>query len=109
MIEFDSKDEKEVNGEIEILIKSYIDNGKYSYHQINIFINIFISHYCKLGTKLIIRSNGKDISEEVINQFASCTQYFINGIFTKILLDYETWRLCTDFTGGHSFERVDSW
>ena len=80
------------NEKLEKFFRNKVKFKKYSYHQINIFIKIFISQYCKFGTKIkIFSSNGKDVSEEIINQCASCTQYFINGIFTKILLDYDNY------------------
>jgi ABC-type multidrug transport system fused ATPase/permease subunit len=73
------------NDKIEKFVKKYIGITKYSYHQINIFIKLFISQYNKFKTKLKFLSNGKDVTKECIEEFAKCTQYFTNGGFAKLL------------------------
>jgi nucleoside-triphosphatase THEP1 len=73
------------NQEIQEFVKKYINLDKYSYHQINIFIKLFISQYIKFDTKIKFLSNEKDVTEEKIKQFAQCTQYFTNGGFAQLL------------------------
>ena len=66
-------------------MKDHIGIKKYSYHQINIFIKLFISQYSKFDTKIYFYSNDEDVTEERIKQFALCTQYFTNGGFAELL------------------------
>ena len=91
IIEFDSKDEKEINNEIEKIIKIYIGNNKYSYHQLIIFIKLLIYQYSKykskLTAKLLLMDEKKEKDEIYINEFAESTKYFTNGGFAKLLLD----------------------
>ena len=77
----------EINSNIEIqnFVKKYIDIPRYSYHQINIFIKLFISQYSKFDSKIYFYSNGKNVTEERISQFALCTKYFTNGGFAQLL------------------------
>ena len=84
----------EDNEEIKKFVKKYIGIEKCSYHQINIFINLFISQYNKFETKLYfyhyeLDNKGqkveKDITDKCIEEFAKCTQYFTNGGFSKLL------------------------
>ena len=89
MLEIDS------NEKIKEFIKEYIGiKGKYSYHQINIFIKLFISQYSKFDTKLYfyekkIDDNGNEVridtTKQCIQEFAKCTQYFTYGGFAKLL------------------------
>ena len=51
MMGIDSIDEKGLNDEIEKLVKDYIGIDKYSYHQLIIFIKVFISQYINLLQK----------------------------------------------------------
>ena len=60
--------------------------AKYSYHQINIFVKLFISQYSKYKTKLkFVDKDERDVTENCIQEFAKCTQYFIYGGFAKLL------------------------
>ena len=69
----------------------------FSYHQINIFINLFISQYNKFnGSKLFFRKKiqdeeGKnikiDVTDECIKQFARGTKYFFEGAYAQLLTD----------------------
>ena len=85
MIEFDNTKE-DVNGEIEKYIKSYIGIEKYSYHQLIIFIKLFISQYSKFTNKLTFKEGKKDETETYIKEFAECTKYFTSGGFAKLLM-----------------------
>ena len=81
--------EKKSNKEIQEFVKKYIGVQKYSYHQINIFIKLFISQYSKFNTKLEFWSGDKDVTEECIQDFANCTKYFTNGGFSRLLTGTE--------------------
>ena len=75
------------NNEIEAYIKSKIGLTEYSYHQIHTFIKLFISQYSKFGGKMIFTdSNGKNITDKCIQNFAESTKYFTNGGFAKLLM-----------------------
>ena len=73
------------NKEIENFVKEHIGIKKYSYHQINIVIKLFISQYSKFDSKIYFYSGKKDVTEERIKQFALFTQYFTNGGFAELL------------------------
>ena len=86
LIEFDSENEIELNGEIEKFIKPLIGIEKYSYNQLIIFIKLFIYQYSKLTKKLTFKKGVIDNSETYIKEFAECTQYFTNRGFTELLM-----------------------
>ena len=69
-------------------VKDNIKIPRYSYHQIKIFINLFISQYNKFGgNKLIFfDENGEDVTKKCIDYFSKGTQYFTFGGFSKLLL-----------------------
>ena len=76
--------------------KENIKMKRYSYHQINIFINLFIGQYNKFGGhKLIfyeLKKEGKkeikkDVTKDCIDDFSKGTKYFIYEGFSKLLLD----------------------
>ena len=73
------------NDKIEAFIKDKIGLEKYSFHQAQIFIKLFISQYSKFDGKLIFTNNGKDVTDECIQEFANCTKYFTSGGFAKLL------------------------
>ena len=79
------------NEKIDSFIKEKLNKiklTKYSYHQINIFINLFISQYNKFpNKKLQFINNGEDKTKDCIDYFAEGTKYFINGEFPKMLLE----------------------
>ena len=83
MLEIDS------NEKIREFVKEHIGIPKYSFHQINIFIKLFISQYSQFKGKLTFSSNvnGKkeDTTKRNIVEFAKCTRYFTNGGFAKLL------------------------
>ena len=75
------------NEEMQNFVKKYIGVERYSYHQINIFIKIFISQYSKFESKLIFLQNDQNITQKCIEEFAKCTQYFTNGGFSQLLTE----------------------
>ena len=78
-------DKKSNNKMIEKFVKSNIGISKYSFHQINIFINLFISQYKQFPTKLNFLKQGENKTKECIEKFAKCTKYFTYGGFAKLL------------------------
>ena len=75
------------NDKIYNYIISKMDLDKFSYHQSNIFVNLFIGQYNKFqGKKLKFLNNDYNITEECINLFAKGTKYFTNGGFARLLL-----------------------
>ena len=96
------------NKEINDFIKNIFDSlniKKYSYHQINILINILISQYSnkgdgkKLNFKTVekipmkflffnyIFEKEKDLTDECLSYLIKGTKYFINGGFSSLLLN----------------------
>ena len=78
----------DTNEKIKEFVEKHIGIKKpqpYSFHQINIFIKLFISQYNKFKSKLIFLHGKKDVTEECISEFAKCTQYFTNGNFAKLI------------------------
>ena len=73
------------NEGIQEFVHKYINIPKYSFHQINIFIKLFISQYIKFNSKIKFLNNGKNVTNESIQQFAECTQYFTNVGFAQLL------------------------
>ena len=73
------------NTKIKEFVDEYIGIKKYSYHQINIFIKLFISQYNKFKSKLKFYDGDEDVTKKCIKEFAKCTQYFTNGGFSKLL------------------------
>ena len=86
------KGNKEVNKELEKFVKEYIGGddkkSRYSFHQINIFVKLFISQYSQYNVKIkFLDINRNIITGDVISKFAECTKYFTNGAFSKLLTD----------------------
>ena len=75
------------NEEIEEFVKKYIGIEKYSFHQIQMFIKLFISQYNMFNSKLKFTDGGKDVTEQCIKDFAKSTKYFTYGGFAKLLID----------------------
>ena len=73
------------NEKMQEWVKNHIGIEKYSYHQINIFIKLFISQYNKFESKLQFLKDKKYITEECIQEFANCTKYFTNGGFARLM------------------------
>ena len=80
------KEGKLVKPSHEEYINSNIGSKIYSYHQINIFIKLFIYQYKLDNTKLrFYDENDKDITKKCIEQFAECTKYFTQGVYAQLL------------------------
>ena len=76
------------NHEIYNWLKNKIQLSRYSYHQIHIFINLFICQYNIFkGRKISFKDNGEDVTDKCINSFAEATTYFTYGGFSKLLLE----------------------
>ena len=66
-------------------INAHIGASTFSYHQINIFVKLFMHQYKIKGVKLTFLENEKDVTEECIQKFAECTKYFTLGVYAKLL------------------------
>ena len=75
----------DTNKKIEKFIKEKIGIEKYSFHQVQIFIKLFISQYSKFNCKLEFYDGGKKVTDDCIQEFANCTKYFTAGGFAKLL------------------------
>ena len=62
-----------------------IGTNRYSYHQINIFIKLFLNQYKADNKKLTFYDEGEDVTKKCIKNFAKCTQYFTLGIYARFL------------------------
>ena len=78
------------NEKIEKFIKENIGIQKYSYHQVNIFIKLFISQYIKFKEKIKFKKNGKESTTDCIESFVNCSKYFTSNEFSKLLLENES-------------------
>ena len=76
------------NKEIYKWLKEKIKLKRYSYHQIHIFINLFICQYNIFkGQKIFFRDNNNDdVTGKCIDSFAEATKYFTYGGFSRLLL-----------------------
>ena len=84
---FKSKFGLDTNQEIEKFIKNYICIEKYSYYQINIFINLFLSQVDLFSGKVKFLNQGKDETVKYIEDLARGTQYFIKGCSSHLLIN----------------------
>ena len=78
------------NEDIKNFVEKYfkkIGIEKYTYHQINIFIKLFISQYNKFKGKLTFLNNGKDVTEKCIEDFSKSSKYFTKSGFAKLLTE----------------------
>ena len=74
--------------EIQQFIKDNIGISEYSYHQVNTFINLFISQFRTVDSELKFEdSQGKDVTQECITFFAKSTKFFTNGGFAKLIMN----------------------
>lgn len=86
MIPEEEKEGKKIKLTPEEYIINNIGAEKFSYHQINIFIKLFINQYKMDNAKLTFRDENKeDVTTECIKQFAESTKYFTLGIYAKYL------------------------
>ena len=70
-------------------IKEYVQKNigikKYSFHQINFFIKLFLSQFTRFNRKFTFYDEGKNITKDCIDSYAKSTKYFTNGGFAKLL------------------------
>ena len=70
----------------EEFINDNIGANKFSYHQINIFIKLFMNQYKMDNSKLTYYDkDGKNNTAEIIQKFAQCTRYFTLGTYAREL------------------------
>ena len=77
------------NKEISEYINEFFEISSHSYHQITIFINLFIGQYSKTQDKRIFKDGNKDVTKDVIKSFKNCTKYFTEGAFANLLTNPE--------------------
>ena len=73
------------NDKLQEFIQKNINIKKYSYHQINIFIKLFISQFGHYQSKLKFKKDQKDITNKCLQCFSNCMKYIINGGFSQLL------------------------
>ena len=74
--------------DINNFIKEKIFISKYSLHQVNIFIKLFLYKISNLNNSNIkIIKDGKNITEKIINNSYLCLQYFTNRVFSRFFND----------------------
>ena len=77
----------DTNEKLEAFIKNNINIQSYTYHQIIIFIKLFINQFSFFKSKIIFYQNGNDITKSIIEEFILSTKYFTNGSFPKLIRD----------------------
>ena len=77
----------DTNEKIEEFIKNNIGIEKYSYYQINMFINFFLSQFNSYNGKVKFTKEGKDLTIQIIQDFSKGIQYFTKGCFSYLLLN----------------------
>ena len=80
------KEGKIIKQSPEDYINTYIGAEKFSYHQINIFIKLYMNQYKMENCQLRFRDeNKKDVTDICIEKFAKCTKYFTLGAYARLL------------------------
>ena len=82
---FDKMLDIKSNDGIQEFVQKYINIPVFSYHQINIFIKIFIAQFGQFDKKMAYFSNGKNVTEQYLKEFAMCSKYFTYGGFSQLL------------------------
>ena len=78
----------EDNKEIEQFIKKYIGIKEYSYHQVQIFIKLYISQFDSLENILKPNdSQDKNATKKCIEYFAKISASSANGGFSKVMME----------------------
>ena len=68
-------------------LEKYLGNlKKYSYHQIIIFIKLFISQFNKYKSKLCFVKDGKEITEKCLNYFTKSVTCCVDNGFQELIL-----------------------
>ena len=81
-------DSNDPNTGIKNFVNKYMEDfgiKKYSFHQINMFIKLFLSQCKGFNSKINFYHSGKKVTDDSIDKYAKCTKYFINGGFAKLL------------------------
>jgi hypothetical protein len=79
---------KETNEEIEEFIKNNIGIKEYSYHQIQMFIKLFLCQFNNIEGKIkFIDSNGKDLTDKMLQNTTAIAKYCANGTFSNLLMN----------------------
>ena len=73
------------NKEIEDNINQFFTISEHSYHQLSIFINLFIGQYSKTNDKRQFMYGKVDVTDKVIECFKNCTKYFTSGSYANLL------------------------
>ena len=89
------------NEGIKDFVEKHIGIKKYSFHQINIFIKLFISQFKRYNRAFIFYSGNKNITKAYSERFSRCTKYFTNGGFAKLLTGE------SEFDKGDNLDNVD--
>ena len=76
------------NEKLNEFVRKYIGMEKYTFHQTNIFIKIYIFLFNIFTTKLAFYNNEMDITEEIIDNIAKSITYFTNGFYAKLLTNF---------------------
>ena len=87
LLHFKNMLNKNNNKEISEYINENFEISKYSYHQITIFINLFIGQYSKTNDKRTFWSGWTNVTDKVIESFKNCTKYFTSGAFANLLVN----------------------
>lgn len=71
--------------EIKDNINQFFKISEHSYHQLSIFINLFIDQYSKTNDKKKFMYGNDDVTDNVIECFKNCTKYFTSGSYANLL------------------------
>ena len=78
------------NKNLQEFVLEHIGLERYSYYQIDIFIKFYIFQFAKFQKKIKFLKDGIiDITKETIDNTVKSTQYFTNGVFSKLLTDFK--------------------
>ena len=75
------------NKKIYEFVQHKINMQIFSFHQIDIFIKIYIFQFDQFQKKLKFINDNKDITEQIIENTVKSTQYCTKGAFSKLLTD----------------------
>ena len=73
------------NEGIKDFVEKHIGIKRYSFHQVNIFIKLFMSQFKRYNKKFNFYQGSKNITKAYSERFAKCTKYFTNGGFARLL------------------------
>ena len=84
---FDENFKINSNKQIERFIQKYIGFEKYSYHQVQIFIELITTQFTKFKSKLFNYLGEKTELDTYIKEISKCSTYYSIKGYTKYLLD----------------------